>query len=139
MACGIALIFNILLPLNFNSPYKSVNIQDFWKKWHMTLGRFFTNYLYIPLGGNRKGETKTMRNLITVFIASGIWHGAGWTYIVWGSLHGLAIICHRVFKSRNLKLNSIFSWFITINFINITWIFFRVEQLPDAIKIIKKI
>lgn len=77
MAMGIALMFNIILPLNFNSPYKSSNIQEFWKRWHMTLGRFLTNYLYIPLGGNRKGELKTLRNLLIVFLASGIWHGAG--------------------------------------------------------------
>ncbi|ERT66522.1 alginate O-acetyltransferase AlgI domain protein [Cetobacterium somerae ATCC BAA-474] len=77
MAMGIALMFNIILPLNFNSPYKATNIQDFWKRWHMTLGRFLTNYLYIPLGGNRNGEGKTLRNLLIVFLVSGIWHGAG--------------------------------------------------------------
>ncbi|MGL4867793.1 MAG: MBOAT family O-acyltransferase, partial [Cetobacterium sp.] len=96
MAMGIALMFNIILPLNFNSPYKSTSIQEFWKRWHMTLGRFLTNYLYIPLGGNRKGELKTLRNLLIVFLASGIWHGAGWNFIIWGALHGLAILIHRV-------------------------------------------
>lgn len=125
MAMGIALMFNIILPSNFNSPYKSTNIQEFWKKWHMTLGRFMTNYLYIPLGGNRKGELKTLRNLFIVFLASGIWHGAGWNFIIWGGLHGICILIHRVWKNSGRRLNKLVGWFITINLVNIFWVFFR--------------
>lgn len=137
MAMGIALMFNIVLPANFNSPYKSTNIQEFWKKWHMTLGRFMTNYLYIPLGGNRKGELKTLRNLFIVFLASGIWHGAGWNFIIWGMLHGICILIHRIWKNSGRKLNKLVGWFITINLVNIFWVFFRARTVADAIKVIK--
>ena len=139
MAMGIALMFNIVLPINFNSPYKSTNIQEFWKKWHMTLGRFLTNYLYIPLGGNRKGELKTLRNLFIVFLVSGIWHGAGWNFIIWGMLHGICILIHRIWKNSGRKLNKFVGWFITMNLVNIFWVFFRATNLHDAIKVIKGI
>ena len=138
MAIGIGLMFNIILPANFNSPYKSTNIQEFWKRWHMTLGRFMTNYLYIPLGGNRKGEKKMLRNLFIVFLASGIWHGAGWNFIIWGILHGTCIVIHRVWKKSGRKLNKLMGWFITINLVNIFWIFFRSKTLMQSILILKK-
>lgn len=137
MAMGIALMFNIVLPLNFNSPYKSTNIQEFWKRWHMTLGRFMTNYLYIPLGGNRLGERKTLRNLFIVFMASGIWHGAGWNFVIWGSLHGICILIHRVWKNSGRKMNKLLGWFIAINLVNIFWVFFRAETLNGALKVLK--
>ena len=137
MAMGIALMFNIVLPLNFNSPYKSTNIQEFWKRWHMTLGRFMTNYLYIPLGGNRLGERKTLRNLFIVFMASGIWHGAGWNFAIWGGLHGICILVHRVWKNSGRKMNKLLGWFITINLVNIFWVFFRAETLNGALKVLK--
>ena len=138
MAIGIGLMFNIILPSNFNSPYKSTNIQEFWKRWHMTLGRFMTNYLYIPLGGNRKGEVKTLRNLFIVFLASGIWHGAGWNFIIWGMLHGICIVIHRIWKNSGRKLNKLVGWFITINLVNIFWVFFRAQTLNEAMKVIKE-
>lgn len=137
MAMGIGLMFNIILPANFNSPYKSTNIQEFWKRWHMTLGRFMTNYLYIPLGGNRKGEVKTLRNLFIVFLASGIWHGAGWNFVIWGILHGICILIHRIWKNSGRKLNKIVGWLITMNLVNIFWIFFRAETVSSAMKVIK--
>lgn len=137
MAMGIGLMFNIILPANFNSPYKSTNIQEFWKRWHMTLGRFMTNYLYIPLGGNRKGEVKTLRNLFVVFLASGIWHGAGWNFVIWGMLHGVCILVHRIWKNSGRKLNELVGWFITMNLVNIFWIFFRAETVSDAMRVIK--
>ena len=137
MAIGIGLMFNIILPTNFNSPYKSTNIQEFWKRWHMTLGRFMTNYLYIPLGGNRKGEVKTLRNLFIVFLASGIWHGAGWNFIIWGMLHGICIVIHRVWKNSGRKLNKLIGWFITINLVNIFWVFFRAQTVAGAMKVIE--
>lgn len=84
MASGIAWMFNIALPMNFDSPYKADNIVDFWKRWHMTLTRFFSRYVYIPLGGNRKGKIRTYLNILTVFFVSGLWHGANWTFIIWG-------------------------------------------------------
>ena len=137
MAMGIGMMFNIILPINFNSPYKSADIQEFWRKWHITLGRFMTNYLYIPLGGNRKGELKTLRNLFIVFLASGIWHGAGWNFVIWGMLHGICILIHRIWKNAGKKLPKLIGWFITINLVNIFWVFFRAENLQSAMKVLK--
>ncbi|MGJ0364316.1 MBOAT family O-acyltransferase, partial [Aliarcobacter cryaerophilus] len=99
MAIGISLMFNIKLPINFNSPYKALNIQDFWRRWHMTLSRFLRDYIYIPLGGNRKGEFRTYTNLLATFLIGGLWHGAGWTFIIWGALHGIALAIHRFWQS----------------------------------------
>ncbi len=136
MAIGIALMFNIVLPLNFNSPYLSRNFQEFWKRWHITLGRFLTNYLYIPLGGNRQGEAKTLRNLLIVFLASGLWHGAGWTFILWGLLHGVAILIHRIWKNSGKKMNKYVALFLTFNLVNAFWVFFRATTLQDAYKVL---
>jgi len=136
MAIGLALLFNIKLPINFNSPYKALDIQDFWRRWHITLSRFLKEYIYIPLGGNREGEFKTYTNLIATFIIGGIWHGAGWTFIFWGFLHGLALVIHRGWSKIGFKLWSLVAWFITFNFLNISWIFFRAKEWNDAIKIL---
>lgn len=136
MAIGIALLFNIKLPINFNSPYKATSIQDFWRRWHMTLSRFLKEYIYIPLGGNRKGEIKTYTNLFITFLLGGIWHGAGWTFVVWGALHGVALMVHRFWQKFNIKLNMILAWFITFNFLNITWVFFRAKDFDDALKVL---
>ncbi|MDQ1341383.1 MAG: alginate O-acetyltransferase complex protein AlgI [Campylobacterota bacterium] len=132
MALGIALLFNIKLPINFNSPYKALNIQDFWRRWHITLSRFLRDYIYIPLGGNRNGELRTYSNLFTVFLIGGLWHGASWMFIAWGALHGIAIVTHRAWQQMGRKMNSLLAWFITFNFINITWIFFRAKDWEDA-------
>jgi D-alanyl-lipoteichoic acid acyltransferase DltB (MBOAT superfamily) len=137
MAIGAALLFNIKLPLNFNSPYKASSIQDFWRRWHMTLSRFLKEYIYIPLGGNRKGEFRIYSNLMTTFLIGGIWHGAGWTFLFWGFLHGIAIVIHRAWNKMGFRLNSLLAWFVTFNFINITWIFFRAKEWDDAIKVLK--
>jgi D-alanyl-lipoteichoic acid acyltransferase DltB (MBOAT superfamily) len=136
MAIGIALFFNIKLPINFNSPYKAVNIQDFWKRWHITLSRFLKDYIYIPLGGNRKGDFRTYNNLLITFLIGGLWHGAGWTFVFWGFLHGIALIIHRIWSHLNFRLWSWAGWFITFNFINISWIFFRAKEWDDAIKVL---
>jgi alginate O-acetyltransferase complex protein AlgI len=136
MAIGAALLFNIRLPLNFNSPYKSLNIQEFWRRWHMTLSRLLKDYVYIPLGGNRCSNFRIYINLIITFIIGGIWHGAGWTFIVWGTLHGVAIVLNRIWQKLNINIGKIAAWFITFNFINITWIFFRAKEWNDAIKVL---
>ncbi|MGX2972794.1 MBOAT family O-acyltransferase, partial [Helicobacter sp. T3_23-1059] len=98
MAMGLALMFGIVLPLNFNSPYKSLNIAEFWRRWHITLGRFLKECLYIPLGGNRMGKILNLRNLFIVAFLSGIWHGAGWGFVIWGVLHGVAMVIHRIYS-----------------------------------------
>jgi len=136
MAIGIALLFNIRLPINFNSPYKALNIQDFWRRWHITLSRFLRDYIYFPLGGNKKGAIRTYINLITTFILGGIWHGAGWTFIMWGGLHGIALLIYKQWSQLGIKLWSWFAWLVTFTFINISWVFFRANEWDDAIKVL---
>lgn len=136
MAIGAALLFNIKLPINFNSPYKSLSIQDFWRRWHITLSRFLKDYIYIPLGGNRKGSFRTYTNLLTTFIIGGIWHGAGWTFVFWGFLHGMALVIHRFWKAIGMSMPKILAWFVTFNFINIAWVFFRAKDWDSAIKVL---
>lgn len=136
MAIGAALLFNIKLPINFNSPYKALDIQDFWRRWHITLSRFLRDYIYIPLGGNRKGPLRTYTNLLATFILGGIWHGAGWTFVFWGFLHGMALVIHRFWKQLGFTLPKVLAWFITFNFVNITWVFFRAKEWDDAIKVL---
>ncbi len=136
MAIGAALLFNIKLPINFNSPYKATSIQDFWRRWHITLSRFLKDYIYIPLGGNRKGEIRTYTNLFVTFLLGGVWHGAGWTFVFWGALHGVALVIHRAWQKLGFKMNTVLAWFITFNFINIGWVFFRAKEFEDAMKVL---
>ncbi len=136
MAIGAALLFNIKLPVNFNSPYKARDIQDFWRRWHITLSRFLREYIYIPLGGNRVSEYRIQMNLMLTFLIGGLWHGVGWTFVFWGFLHGSALITHRIWKSLGFRFNTILAWFITFNFINITWVFFRAKEWEDAVKVL---
>lgn len=139
MAIGMGKMLNIDLPINFNSPYKALNINDFWSRWHMTLTRFFTRYIYIPLGGNRKGTARTYLNIMIVYLVSGIWHGANWTFIFWGICHGLFCVISRHFKSRIDKLHPALNWAVTFGFVNLMWIFFRANSIGDALTIIKTI
>ncbi len=132
MAIGLGLLFNIDLPVNFNSPYKSANIQDFWRRWHITLSRFLRDYIYVPLGGNRGGEWLTGRNLMITFVLGGIWHGAGWTYAAWGFLHGLALVIHRGWSKLNLRMSQWLGIALTFFFVNLTWVFFRSPSWGDA-------
>jgi len=136
MAIGLALLFNIKLPINFNSPYKALNIQDFWRRWHMTLSRFLKEYIYIPLGGSRGSNFRTYNNLLATFIIGGIWHGAGWMFVFWGLIHGISIVIHRLWHLTSIKLPIVLAWFITFNFINITWIFFRAKDWDTAYKVL---
>lgn len=139
MAIGIAKMFNIDLPMNFDSPYKSLSVTEFWKKWHITLTRFLRTYVYFPLGGSRKGQARTYMNLFIVFLISGIWHGASYTFIIWGVLHGLMMIFERLFKDRIKKLHPALAWLIMFIFINFAWIIFRANSINDAISLIKQI
>ncbi|MBE0490680.1 MAG: MBOAT family protein [Sulfurospirillum sp.] len=136
MAIGAALLFNIKLPINFNSPYKAIDIQDFWRRWHITLSRFLKDYIYIPLGGNRKGNFGTYNNLLITFLLGGLWHGAAWTFVFWGFLHGIALVLHRLWQKIGFKLWSWLAWLITFNFINISWVFFRAKEWEDAVKVL---
>ena len=104
MAIGLGLMFNFNLPINFNSPYKSKSIIEFWRRWHITLSSFLKNYLYISLGGNRLGEIKRIRNLLITMLLGGLWHGAGWTFIIWGGLHGLYLAINHFWRKVNAPL-----------------------------------
>lgn len=136
MAIGAALLFNIKLPINFNSPYKARNIQDFWRRWHITLSRFLRDYIYIPLGGNRVGQYRNYFNLFTVFLLGGLWHGASWMFVIWGALHGVAMVIHRIWNELGFRMWRWAAWFITFNFVNITWVFFRAKDMESAEKVL---
>jgi alginate O-acetyltransferase complex protein AlgI len=136
MAIGASLLFNIKLPINFYSPYKALDIQDFWRRWHITLSRFLREYIYIPLGGNRKGPFNLYRNLMITFLIGGIWHGAGWTFVFWGLLHGAALVIHRIWKNAGLSMPKFIAWLVTFQFVNLAWVFFRAESWKDAINIL---
>lgn len=137
MALGTALFFNVRLPVNFDSPYRSLSIQDFWRRWHISLSRFLRDYIYIPLGGNRAGEFRTSLNVFITFLVGGIWHGAGWTFILWGMAHGLGLIVQRLWRRTGIRINRYVSWFITFNFVNAAWVLFRAKDLTGALKVYK--
>ncbi|HOO28249.1 MAG TPA: MBOAT family O-acyltransferase, partial [Lachnospiraceae bacterium] len=132
MAAGICLMLNIDLPVNFDSPYKAKSITEFWKKWHITLTRFFRVYVYFPLGGNRKGKIRTYINMFLIFFLSGLWHGAAYTFIIWGMLHGIGICLSKLLAKWTVKLPSFVRWLGTFLFVNITWIYFRAPDLASA-------
>lgn len=139
MASGIAMMFNFRLPINFNSPYKAYSIADFWKRWHMTLTRFLRTYVYFPLGGNRKGKVRTYINTLIVFGVSGIWHGANYTFILWGFFHGIAQCMNRIFKKQYDAWNPVIQWGMTFIFLNFTWLLFRADSVSQWKGLCKKI
>jgi alginate O-acetyltransferase complex protein AlgI len=136
MAVGIALMFNIALPINFNSPYQARDIQDFWRRWHMTLSQWLRDYVYIPLGGNRVSAPRHHVNLFATFVIGGLWHGAGWTFVIWGALHGAAIVVHTIWRRLGLALPGYLAWGTTLLFVNAAWVFFRAKTAPDALHIL---
>jgi len=136
MAIGMSLMFNIKLPINFNSPYKARDIQDFWRRWHITLSRFLRDYIYIPLGGNKVSKVRNYFNLFSVFLIGGLWHGAAWTFVAWGALHGMAIVIHRIWKDFGFRMWDWLGWFITFNFVNIAWVFFRAKDFEAVEKVL---
>ena len=150
MAIGLALLFGVRLPVNFNSPYKSQSIIEFWRRWHITLSSWLRDYLYIPLGGNRDGEWMRMRNIFTTMLLGGIWHGAGWTFIIWGALHGSYIVADHVLLMRkrrtpsahNSGLKSAF-WVqtakqsCTLLLVMLAWVFFRAKTVSGALVLLR--
>ncbi|PIZ76962.1 MAG: MBOAT family protein [Parcubacteria group bacterium CG_4_10_14_0_2_um_filter_7_35_8] len=142
MAIGIAGLMGFKSPNNFASPYLAVDFQDFWRRWHITLSNWLRDYIYIPLGGNRKGEARTYLNLMATMFISGLWHGTGIQFVVWSIFHGLALIISR-FKAeimnQGVTLEKILSWFITLNAVCFLWIFFRAQNLQNAFDIIKQL
>ena len=140
MAVGIGLMFGIVLPINFDSPYRSLSIVDFWRRWHMTLSRFLRDYLYIPLGGNRNGDISRYRNLFLTMLLGGLWHGASWLFVVWGALHGLYLIIAHLWGQAGLSLQRFVGktaapfagWAITMLAVIIAWVFFRATTIGGA-------
>ncbi|WP_439181703.1 MBOAT family O-acyltransferase [Carboxylicivirga taeanensis] len=135
IALGVALLLGFRLPKNFNHPYKATSISEFWHRWHISLSTWLRDYLYIPLGGNRKGSLRTSLNLLITMLLGGLWHGAALKFIVWGALHGLGLIANRLLSKLFAKRNSIITllgWFLTFNFVSATWVIFRVDSLMNA-------
>jgi len=134
MAVGIGWMFNISLPVNFNSPYKATGMIDFWKRWHITLTNFVTTYLYTPIL-RAFGRITFTRSLVAVFLAmliSGFWHGAGWTFIIWGGMHGAGLVVNHVWKKKKLPMPAFLGWLITFTFVNFSFVFFRAKSLASA-------
>ncbi|WP_323007063.1 MBOAT family protein [Pseudorhodobacter sp.] len=132
MAIGAALMFGVRLPFNFFSPYKATSVRDFWRRWHMSLSRFLRDYVYIPLGGSRQGEARVATNLMTTFVLGGLWHGAGWTFIVWGAIHGTALIAERGLSKLRVPLPRVLKWAMTFLIVHLGWVFFRSADLAQA-------
>lgn len=137
MAVALGLMLNIRLPLNFNSPYKATSIIDFWRRWHITLSNFLRDYLYIPLGGNRHGQIRRYANLLITMLLGGLWHGAGWTFVIWGGLHGLFLVINHWWRKLSISIPQMIAWIITFIAVVISWVFFRANSLNDATKIVK--
>lgn len=138
MARGIGKMFGFHLPENFDSPFKAVSVKDFWRRWHKTLSRFLTSYIYIPLGGNRKGLPHKCVNLLIVFLVSGLWHGANWTFVVWGLLHGLAMVWEAVFPKLRFKWEPL-NKLATFLFVTFTFSIFRSPSLSEAWLLVQKL
>ncbi len=141
MAIGLARMFGIRLPLNFNSPYKASSIIDFWRRWHITLSRFLRDYLYIPLGGGRKGEARRITNLMITMLLGGLWHGAGWTFVLWGGLHGVYLVINhgwrRLFPvNQSGRLRKSFGWLLTMLVVVVAWVPFRAESMEGAMQML---
>lgn len=149
MAMGLGKMFNIELPVNFNSPYKACSVKELWQRWHMTLSRFFIQYVYIPLGGSRKGKGRTIFNTFMVFFLSGLWHGANWTYVAWGTMQGILVIWDNLgivgVEGSKEKVPARFhiprwlGWLFTFGFFNLSLFFFRSDSMTDAFQMFKNI
>ena len=132
MAIGLALMLNIRLPENFDSPYQAHSIIDFWRRWHMTLSDFLRDYLYIPLGGNRKGSVRRYLNLFITMLLGGLWHGASWTFVLWGGLHGVYVAINHLWRRVGVQLPAALSWAVTFVAVMVGWVFFRAPSLQRA-------
>jgi D-alanyl-lipoteichoic acid acyltransferase DltB (MBOAT superfamily) len=133
MAIGLARLFGIRLPANFNSPYAALSIIEFWRRWHMTLSRFLRDYVYIPLGGNRQGPARRYLNVIATMILGGLWHGAGWTFVLWGALHGAYLLIAHAWKaSARVRLPAPLAWGMTLLAVIVAWVIFRAPDMHSA-------
>lgn len=140
MAYGLSYLFGIILPINFNSPYKATSIIDFWRRWHITLSSFLRDYLYIPLGGNRCGPLRRHANLMLTMLLGGLWHGANWTFVIWGGLHGLYLVINHAIQPLSQRLPPVFrrvaGWTVTLLAVVVAWVFFRAAHVDTALRIL---
>lgn len=140
MACGLALMFGLRVPMNFFSPYRATSIAEFWRRWHISLSRFLRDYVYIPFGGNRSGPARTSVNLFATMLIGGLWHGAAWTFVLWGGLHGIYLVVAQLFgkvaKHKDLKLPGFISWALTMLCVIVAWVFFRASTFDGALTIL---
>jgi D-alanyl-lipoteichoic acid acyltransferase DltB (MBOAT superfamily) len=148
IAIGLALLLGIRFPQNFNSPYRAESFQDFWRRWHMTLSRWLRDYLYIPLGGNRGSDAFVYRNLMLTMVIGGLWHGANWTFVVWGAIHGTALVTERVVKKwwaargpMGLPTGLVrgLQWFVTFQVVCLAWVFFRAPSMSVAFSVLGRL
>jgi D-alanyl-lipoteichoic acid acyltransferase DltB (MBOAT superfamily) len=135
IAVGISFLFNIRIPENFRAPYRSTSIQEFWRRWHISLGRFLRNYVYVPLGGNRAGLFRQCLAILITFTLGGLWHGAGWTFFIWGVLHGAALTINTLWRRAGLRLPRLAAWALTFSFVDLTWVVFRAPDLPTLLRV----
>ncbi len=138
MAIGVALLLGFQLPQNFDRPYMALSLQIFWRRWHITLSRWLRDYLYIPLGGNRKGERATYRNLMITMLLGGFWHGASFTFLIWGGIHGSALSAERWLRKQfpGVHVPALIAWFVTFHVVCIAWVFFRAPDLGTAFDVL---
>lgn len=136
IAAGLARLLGLRLPVNFDSPYRSLSVGEFWKRWHITLTSFLRECVYFPLGGSRKGTVCTYRNIFAIYLISGFWHGAGWTFIVWGLFHGLGQVIERIWGPGRDKLPRWLRWGVTFLFVNVAWVFFRAPDFSGALELL---
>ncbi|MEO3473036.1 MBOAT family protein [Roseomonas sp. CAU 1739] len=132
MAIGLALMFGLRMPYNFDAPYRATSIRDFWRRWHMTLSRFLRDYLYIPMGGNRGGGAMQARNAIVTMLLAGLWHGANWTFVVWGGLHGVALAINGAWARLGWRMPVLVGWALTLLFVMAGWVLFRAPDFATA-------
>jgi alginate O-acetyltransferase complex protein AlgI len=133
MAIGLGLMLGLTLPINFDAPYRATSLREFWRRWHMTLSRFLRDYLYIPLGGNRHGLAAQLAALLATMALGGLWHGAGWTFVVWGCLHGLGLAAGVCWRRRGWVMPAPLGWALLTGFLLVTWVFFRAPSLSAAV------
>ncbi|MDQ2802599.1 MAG: MBOAT family protein [Pseudomonadota bacterium] len=136
MAIGLARMFGLRLPFNFAAPYRAVSVRDFWRRWHLTLSRFLRDYLYIPLGGNRCGAVRQATNVVLTMLLGGLWHGASWTFVAWGGLHGAALAANHLWEQAGLRLPRPAAWLVTLLFVIAGWVLFRAESFAVAGRIL---
>ncbi len=135
MAIGLGLMFGLRLPFNFDAPYRAVSVRDFWRRWHITLSRFLRDYVYVPLGGNRAGAWRQAGNVVATMLLGGLWHGAAWTFVAWGGVHGLALAVNGAWNRAGWAMPRVLGWALTLGFVVLAWVLFRAPDFATALRV----